>query len=274
VSRFDDPDWTAIWVLTWVWLRDKTLFGRRFYRQIIRPDGSKSRVQTTLTGVRLSIYGARRGAPTEVPTATAEPPLPRMMTAEFPADERFTLAPAPANVDPDLMTKRAAEAEIHAKSRAGEVRWSGRLNGSGPRLSIPKLDFIDMKIDFDDGEMRGPDPRHRWTDLRAERGQVLDLWPERTAQQQATSAPSTLEPSDQSAPDPNTPEPSDQSAPDPNAPEPSDEQKVLDWITQEATKQPPRLRHLLAAKVLPAERSRAAWPERLYPLKPGRPPKK
>src|SRR5262249_3825965 len=163
------------------------------------------------------------------------------MTAQFPADVRFTLASAPINVNPDLMTQRAAEAEIYAKSRAGELRWSGRLNGSGPRLSIPELDFVDMKIDFDDGEMRGPDPAHRWTDLRAEWGQVLDLWPKRTARQQATQAPS--------------------------AAEPSDEQKVLDWATEEARTRPPRLRNLYAAKLLPAKRARAAWPKHLYRLK-------
>jgi len=177
VSPFDEPDWPLIRVRAWAWLRNRKVVD-----------------DPNLTPIRLAMHGSgvSAHAPVERPAEAADPPLPK----------GFELAPAPSNIDPTLPTFNAVEIEILTASRSGRLRWSGRLGKSGKRRMVPELEFIDGRFD-DNGALNMPG--HTWYDCRAERAQILELWPETSAVVPPPSAPSSPTPAPQPSPAPTKP---------------------------------------------------------------------
>jgi hypothetical protein len=139
-------------VLAWAWLGDRRVF-----------DDPK------LTHTRLCIRGSLAGAPVKRPVYAPNPPLPK----------RFELAPTPRDTDPTLPSLEFVERDLHALSRSGVVRWSGRLGNSGERRELPLHEFVEGKFNWDKARLDGPVPGHVWHALRTERATILRLLPPR-----------------------------------------------------------------------------------------------
>ena len=152
MSAFDEFDWPSIRRLAWAWLGDRSVV-----------DDPK------LTHTRLCIRGSLAGAPVRRPAYSPNPPLPK----------GFELAPAPSDIDPTLPSLEFVEHDLHALSRSGVVRWSGRLGNSGERRELPLLEFVEGEFNWDKDRLDGPVPGHVWHALRVPRTAILRLLPPR-----------------------------------------------------------------------------------------------
>jgi hypothetical protein len=189
LAPFEEPFWTPLQLLAWVWLHDAAILD----------DPELSELRLTMLG-----SGVRYDAPPDVPRSSTQPPLPRWMTPEFPAQRYVELAAPPTTIDPALLKLSEVKAEILDHSRRGLIEWLGRRRGSNRREKVPALDFVDAEIEHETAQLEQTGPRDReelgqprviWHGLRADRCSILRLYP---------PSPSPPSPSPPSPPPPAT----------------------------------------------------------------------
>jgi len=169
MTGFDEPYWNSLQLLGWVYLRVPDVVNR------CSDDGG---------GVRWHLEEAN------VPGKDGEPERRSFEEpSRKPSTLTITLYAADDKARP-FSTMEAAEQDIHWKLQRGAITATGKRDRPGTRQNISVLDWIDLRIDFDQGNAVGrSDARPGYRDLRFERAAVLKLWPEvAPAEEQKTEA--------------------------------------------------------------------------------------